>query len=130
MHVILATQEAEIRQIAVQSQPGANSSRDPISKINTKQDCQISSSTSMSSNSSTAKKKKKKKKTKKRIIVQYLLCLSQGRGEDSDKLEIPILALRASVMSPGHLHGAHWVQRCQQHWVLSLRKAPSPVGGS
>jgi hypothetical protein len=37
MSIILATQEAEIR-IAVQSQPQANSSGDPISKIsNTKQ---------------------------------------------------------------------------------------------
>jgi hypothetical protein len=33
MPVILATQEAEIRRITVQSQPQANSSRDPISKI-------------------------------------------------------------------------------------------------
>jgi hypothetical protein len=30
--VILATQEAEIRRIVVQSQPRANSSRDPIRK--------------------------------------------------------------------------------------------------
>jgi hypothetical protein len=30
--VILATQEAEIRRIVVQSQPQANSSQDPISK--------------------------------------------------------------------------------------------------
>jgi hypothetical protein len=42
MPVILATQETEIRNIVVQSQPWANSSRDPISK----------------------KKKKKKKKKK------------------------------------------------------------------
>jgi hypothetical protein len=34
MPVILATKEAEIRRIAVQSQPWANSSRDPISKKN------------------------------------------------------------------------------------------------
>jgi hypothetical protein len=40
--VILATQEAEIRRIKVQSQPRANSSRDPISKIsNTKKDCRV-----------------------------------------------------------------------------------------
>jgi hypothetical protein len=32
MPVILATQETEIRRIMVQSQPWANSSRDPISK--------------------------------------------------------------------------------------------------
>jgi hypothetical protein len=32
MPVILATWEAEIRRIAVPSQPWANSSRDPISK--------------------------------------------------------------------------------------------------
>jgi hypothetical protein len=32
MPVILATQETEIRNIVVQSQPWANSSRDPISK--------------------------------------------------------------------------------------------------
>jgi hypothetical protein len=32
MPVILATQEAEIRRITVQSQPQANSSQDPISK--------------------------------------------------------------------------------------------------
>jgi hypothetical protein len=32
MPVILATQEAEIRRIRVQSQPEANRSRDPISK--------------------------------------------------------------------------------------------------
>jgi hypothetical protein len=31
--VILVTQEAEIRRIEVQSQPPANSSQDPISKI-------------------------------------------------------------------------------------------------
>jgi hypothetical protein len=30
--IILATQEAEIRRIVVRSQPGANSSQDPISK--------------------------------------------------------------------------------------------------
>jgi hypothetical protein len=37
--IILATQEAEIRRIAVQSHPEAKSSKDPISKIpNTKQD--------------------------------------------------------------------------------------------
>jgi hypothetical protein len=30
--IILATQEAEIRRIVVQSQPQANSSQDPISK--------------------------------------------------------------------------------------------------
>jgi hypothetical protein len=30
--VILATQEAEIRSVGVQSQPGANSLRDPIAK--------------------------------------------------------------------------------------------------
>jgi hypothetical protein len=43
--VILATQEAEIRRIAVQSQPLANSSSDPISKTpNTKQSWQRSSS--------------------------------------------------------------------------------------
>jgi hypothetical protein len=36
--VILATEEAEIRRIMVGSQPWANSSQDPISKIpNTKQ---------------------------------------------------------------------------------------------
>jgi hypothetical protein len=33
MPVILATQGAEIRRISVQSQPWANSSRDPILKI-------------------------------------------------------------------------------------------------
>jgi hypothetical protein len=39
MTVILATGEAEIRRIEVQSQPGKNSSRDSISKIySTKQD--------------------------------------------------------------------------------------------
>jgi hypothetical protein len=32
MPIILATQEAEIRRIAVQNQPWANSSRDPVSK--------------------------------------------------------------------------------------------------
>jgi predicted component of type VI protein secretion system len=45
MLVILATQEAEIRKIVVQSQPQANSIRDPISKIlNTKKDWQSGSS--------------------------------------------------------------------------------------
>jgi hypothetical protein len=49
MHVILATQEAEIKRIEVQSQPKANSSRYPISKIsNTKQGCWSSSSGRMS----------------------------------------------------------------------------------
>jgi hypothetical protein len=33
MPIIPATQEAAIRRISVQSQPGANSSQDPISKI-------------------------------------------------------------------------------------------------
>jgi hypothetical protein len=33
MLVILATQEAQIRRIAVQSQPWANSLQDPLSKI-------------------------------------------------------------------------------------------------
>jgi hypothetical protein len=38
MPVIITTQEAAIRRIMVQSQPQANSSEDPISKIsNTKQ---------------------------------------------------------------------------------------------
>jgi hypothetical protein len=37
MPVILATQETEIRNIVVQSQPWANSSRDPISKKKKKQ---------------------------------------------------------------------------------------------
>jgi hypothetical protein len=37
--IILATQEAEISRIVVQSQPKANSSQDPISKIpNTKKE--------------------------------------------------------------------------------------------
>jgi hypothetical protein len=37
MPVILAIQEAEIRRMAVQSQPQANSSLDPISKKKKKQ---------------------------------------------------------------------------------------------
>jgi hypothetical protein len=68
MPVILATQEAEIRRIAVQRQPWANSSRDPISKIpNTKQCWRMgqvvehlpSKREALSSNFTTEDKKKK-----------------------------------------------------------------------
>jgi hypothetical protein len=68
MPVILVTQEAEIRRIVVQSQPQANSSQDPISKIpNTKRanrvaqvtECLPSKHEALSTNPSITKKKKK-----------------------------------------------------------------------
>jgi hypothetical protein len=67
--VSLATQEAVIRRIPVQSQPQANNSQDPITKIsNTKRTGRVaqviqhlpSKREALISNTSTTKKKKKK----------------------------------------------------------------------
>jgi hypothetical protein len=65
----LATQEAEIRKIATQSQPQANISLDPISKkpiTFRKGLVKWFKIQALSSNSSTTKKKKKKKKKKEK----------------------------------------------------------------
>jgi hypothetical protein len=61
MPVILATQEAEIRRMAVQRQPQANSSRDPISKKPFTEKGWWSDSRSLRSSPSTEKKKEKKR---------------------------------------------------------------------
>jgi hypothetical protein len=65
------TQEAEIRRMVVQSQPRANSLRDPISKIpNTKQGWwsgSLSGKSTCLANPSVEKKKKKRKKERKQM---------------------------------------------------------------
>jgi hypothetical protein len=98
MPIILATLEAEVRRLTVQSQPQANSLQDPISSKTKKKSDVVTQEVeqlpkkheALSSNSSTAgKKKEEEEESRLLLFICHWVILSPLLAQSQSHLDIP-----------------------------------------